>query len=110
MTSVSDYAKCKQCGFESAYYDLDCDSGEWEVQCGCCGYYAAAKRHVDGDGKVTWTHPEDCGERHEDSAGKVTWAYSEKRGDERHVDGDGKVTWTYPEKRGTINQQGGEKL
>lgn len=61
MSSVSDYVKCKQCGFESAYYDFNCNSNEWDVSCGRCGYYATAERHEDGGGKVTWTYPEDQG-------------------------------------------------
>ena len=61
MSSVSDYVKCKQCGFESAYYDFNCSSNEWDVSCGKCGYYAAAERHEDSDGNVTWTYPEEQG-------------------------------------------------
>jgi hypothetical protein len=61
MSSISDYVKCKQCGFESAYYDLNCRSSEWDVSCGKCGYYAAAERHEDSDGKITWTYPEEQG-------------------------------------------------
>jgi hypothetical protein len=61
MSSVSDYVTCKQCGFEEAYYDFNCNTNEWDVSCGRCGYYAAAKRHEDNDGKVTWTYPEEQG-------------------------------------------------
>jgi hypothetical protein len=61
MSSVSDYVTCKQCGCESAYYDLNCRSSEWDVSCGKCGYYTAAERHEDSDGKVTWTYTEEQG-------------------------------------------------
>ena len=58
MSSVSDHVTCEQCGFESAYHDFNCGSNEWDVSCGKCGYYAAAERHEDSDGKVTWAYPE----------------------------------------------------
>src|ERR1019366_9614749 len=61
MSSVSDYVRCEQCGFESAYYDFNCGSNEWDVSCGKCGYYSAAERHEDCDRKVTWTYPEEQG-------------------------------------------------
>jgi hypothetical protein len=61
MSSVSDYVTCKQCGFEDAYYDFNCNTNEWDVSCGRCGYHAASKRHEDNQGKVSWTRLEDRG-------------------------------------------------
>ena len=61
MSSVSDYRECEQCGYDEAYFDLDCRTNETSVSCPMCGFYAACERSVDSEGKITWAYSEQQG-------------------------------------------------
>jgi hypothetical protein len=50
MSTVSDEVKCPQCGYEKAYYEIDCRSSEEEILCTRCGYRESWEAKNDEDG------------------------------------------------------------
>jgi hypothetical protein len=57
MSSVLDYKKCKQCSYEQGYYDFDCSTSEWELDCPRCGHGESFSWITDKLGnRVGWKH------------------------------------------------------
>lgn len=55
MSSITDYKKCKQCGYEFGVFDLDCHTGEWEFDCLRCGCTESQQWLTAGDGtRIGW--------------------------------------------------------
>ena len=57
MSSITDYKKCKQCGYELGVFDLDCHTGEWQFDCVRCGY-KESQEWVTAEDKtrIGWKH------------------------------------------------------
>ncbi len=54
MTVITDYERCRRCGYERADYEFDCSTSEESIDCGRCGHSAALQRMQEADGKVSW--------------------------------------------------------
>jgi len=57
MSTVFDYEKCRQCGYEFGAYEFDCRTNEWTFSCRRCGYGESLEWIVAEDGRrIGWKH------------------------------------------------------
>ena len=55
MSTVSDFAKCTQCGFEFGNYEFNCRTNEEDFVCRRCGYTESLAWIIDEDGnRIGW--------------------------------------------------------